>query len=69
MTRDQVNAILREMERLREDADEAEGKEQRRLIREYGLRWRVVELFVTGRASYDPDPLEHLSDDMEAPGA
>lgn len=48
MTREEINRTLRHMERLREDADEAEGAERKRLDREYGRLWKQIEPFVMG---------------------
>jgi hypothetical protein len=53
MTRDTVNGILRQMEQIRMDSYEAETvREERRLDREYGRLWKIIEPYVTGKTPY-----------------
>lgn len=55
-----VNRVLRQMEQLRHDAMEAETvAEERRLDREYGRLYRVIEPYLNGTEPYteaNPQP-------------
>jgi hypothetical protein len=47
MTREQVNALLRQMEHVRELSYEAEtAAEEKRLVRDYGRMWRAIRPFL-----------------------
>jgi len=53
MTREQISQTLRYMEHLRMESYEAETKAQeRRLVSEYGLLWKSIEPYVTGKEPY-----------------
>lgn len=53
MTREAVARLLRGMEQLREDIDEAESPaEKRRLKKEYGQMMKAIEPYVTGKEPY-----------------
>lgn len=53
MTREAVARLLRGMEQLREDIDEAESPaEERRLKKEYGQMMKAIEPYVTGKEPY-----------------
>lgn len=55
MTRDDVNRVLRQMERVRELSYEAETKAaEKRLTREYKLMWQAIEPYVTNKIPYAP---------------
>lgn len=57
MTRESVNSILMEMERIREASYEADSaREEKRLVREYGRLWKVIEPYVSGATPYSPSP-------------
>lgn len=53
MTREQVNRMLRHMEQLRMDADEAETKKQEReLLAEYGRLSQAIRPYIEGKLPY-----------------
>jgi hypothetical protein len=56
VTRAEVAQQLRLMEHCRHLSYEAETKrEERRLLREYGLMWRAIEPYVNGTKPYSDD--------------
>lgn len=53
MTREQVNRVLRQMERVREDAGEADTPGQaRRRLSEYARLWKAIKPYVLGDKPY-----------------
>lgn len=57
MTREQVNAVLRHMEHVRELSLEAETQaEERRLDAEYGRLSASIRPYLTGRKPYSDAP-------------
>ncbi len=57
MTREEVSRTLRHMEQIRMDSYEAEGaREEKRLDREYGRLWKLIEPYVNGTKPYTEAP-------------
>lgn len=52
----EINRTLRHMEHLREDADEAgTPAERRRMDKEYGRLWKLIEAYVMGSEPVDDE--------------